>query len=193
MSQITIGPFVRETRAPLSAVALTAPALDFVAHWRRCGITADWLAAFAAYDFESRRVATSVLSTVVNELLENAAKFSADKHRPVELSLRHYGDQVRIETHNQAEARHVRLLQDLLAELAREQPEAVFTRKLERRDDADASGLGLVILVKDYAAGIAAALEAVPGEPGAEPLWQVSIQVSLAADVIEDMDEGVTA
>jgi len=48
----------------LTGVDLELRALELVAHWRRCGHTADWLARFFSYDFdlETREAATSVLS-----------------------------------------------------------------------------------------------------------------------------------
>ena len=74
--------------------------LDLVAHWRRCGMTADFLAYFLSYTFRDQDAALSLLSTVINELLENAVKFSVDKRRPVALALSHFGETVRIQTHN---------------------------------------------------------------------------------------------
>src|SRR5690349_25000309 len=65
--------------APLSELSLSFPPLALVAEWSRCSETADFVARFFAHDYPDRDVAGSVLSTVVNELVENAAKFSSDK------------------------------------------------------------------------------------------------------------------
>ena len=56
--------------------------IDLVREWSRCGQTADYMARYLAYDFADRETAASVLSTVINELVENAAKFSTDKANP---------------------------------------------------------------------------------------------------------------
>lgn len=180
-----IGTFSEHSPPPVSGLELTVSALDFVVHWRRCSITADWLGTFGAYDFEHRDVALAILSTVINELLENAAKFASDKGAPIRLALRHYGDVIRIQTQNRAQECHVRSLEALLALLDSGDPEVLFARQIEEAAP-DTSGIGLIILRKDYATRIAARFVPLEQEQGdGDTHYQVDIQVTLAADDID--------
>jgi hypothetical protein len=53
---------------------------ELLASYRRCSLTADWLASYLSSELDAnvRVAARNVLSTVINELLENAVKFSVD-------------------------------------------------------------------------------------------------------------------
>jgi hypothetical protein len=185
-----VGGFAERGGAPLSGVELRLSALDCVAHWRRCGITADYLASYAAYDFEHRDIALSILSTAANELIENAVKFAADKRAPIRVALHHLGDVIRIETQNRATWRHAQALAELLDALTRGDAEELFARRIEEAAP-DSSGIGLIILRKDYAAEIGARLEPAPGEQ-ADSEFEVTVQVRLKADEIERLGKEAT-
>ena len=164
----------------LTGVVLELRALDLVAHWKRCGITADWLAGFFAYDFEpeARAAAASVRSTAINELIENAAKFCDDKLAPVAIAVRHHGDFVRLETRNRCDGARAGRLRDALAALGGDL-DALFAARIERQEETGASGLGLLILKRDYGARVGARLT-----PGAGDTFEVELQVTLDAEQI---------
>lgn len=179
---VVVGDFVDGAAGPaaLTGVELDLRALDFVAHWKRCGLTADWLAAYLAYDFEpaTRGAAVNVLSTAINELLENAAKWCADKRGPVRVAVRHHGDFVRIETQNVADERRSRAFRETLADLEGDL-DALFARRIEHQKEPGASGVGLVILKKDYGARIGARFAVRP-----DGHWDVHVQLSLDAEEV---------
>src|SRR5687768_4810932 len=126
----------------LSAVDLELRALEIVVHWRRCGLTADWLAGYFAYDFEidARAAALSVLSTVANELLENAVKFCSDKQRPVRIAIQNHGEFLRFETRNRARAAHVSALRSALEALSGNALEELFAERVQHQAEPGASG-----------------------------------------------------
>ncbi|HXI58744.1 MAG TPA: hypothetical protein VNO55_21905 [Polyangia bacterium] len=167
----------------LTGVSIDLRALELVAHWGRCGLTADWLARFFAYDFApgSREAAVSVLSTAINELLENAAKFCSDKQHPVRISVRHHGDFVRIATGNTAGDNHVQRLRTTLDQLSHGSLEELFTRLMQNKSAPGASGIGLLILKKDYGARLAVRLAplAAAGE------WDVQVTADLDIAEVE--------
>lgn len=158
----TLGALRRSLPPVLTEITIEARALDLVVEWRRCGILADHLADYLALSFEHQGVAQSVLSTVANELVENAVKFSADKAQPIRIAARHRGDQVEIESRNLAEPAHVAALESLFADLGRGDLPARFAERVEREQRG---GLGLLILAKDYGAELSA--ELAPGGPHA--------------------------
>jgi hypothetical protein len=162
---------------PLTSIALDVPALDLVMQWGRCGVIADFLADYLACSFSRREVARSVLSTVANELVENAGRFAGDKRGGVRLFARHRGEHVEIGSENRAAPRHVAVLEGLFAALDRESPEVLFARRIE---SGERGGLGLLILAKDYGS-----LGATLGDPDADGLASVTIVAALDVAQVE--------
>jgi hypothetical protein len=172
------GRFDADVLPALTAVSVALPVLDMLVEWRRCGMTADYLADYLAYAFERRDVARTVISTAANELLENAAKFSTDKRSTVRVAVRLRGPALELEVENVTDAGHADRLADLLDALARGDAEALFAERLEARERG---GLGLIVLAKDYAAGLGARI--VEQDPAGT--FSVTVRASIAADEVE--------
>lgn len=156
----------------LTSLVLEVPALDMVVQWRRCGVVADYVAQYLALSFEEPGYAESVLSTVANELVENAVRFSVEKARSIRVEARHRGEMVELLVSNIAAKNHIRGLEVLFADLARGDLTSVFQERVEARTRG---GLGLLILAKDYGAMLGATLG--PEEEGDR--MPVTIQVVL--------------
>jgi len=137
----------------LTAIEVQMSALDMVVQWRRCGIVADYLADYLALSFEQPDYARSVLSTVANELVENAVRFSAEKARPIRIHASHRGDVVELVVSNLSNQRHVEGLEKLFLDLSRDDLAAVFRERVEA---GTRGGLGLLLLAKDYGAELGA-------------------------------------
>jgi hypothetical protein len=137
---------------------------------------ADFMADYMVHGFERRDTARSILSTVMNELVENAAKFSADTREPARASIRHHGEVVHLEIRNAAAESHVQHLGRLLAELAGGNASAVWRTRLE-----DRRGLGLAMLARDYGATVGATT--IPAEHGGNTM--VCLRVALSAAEVE--------
>jgi hypothetical protein len=150
-AEITIGTFPEPPGKPLITIRIEVVPIDLVTEWRRCGLVADFAAGYLVWAFERRAAARSVVSTVVNELVENAAKFSVDHRASTHVSLRHYGDVVHAEIRNEASDEHVARLREIVEALARDGAESVFRRQLEER-----KGLGIALLARDYGATVGA-------------------------------------
>jgi len=173
---VVLGAFPEASSPPLSAIELEVVPIDLVTQWRRCGMIADFMADYMVYGFERRDTARSVLSTVVNELVENAVKFSTDTRSAAHIAIRHHGEVVHAEIRNDASEKHVQSLRELLEQLAREEATAVFRRRME-----DRRGLGLAMLAKDYGATVGATV----GPAGAGGKLEVCLRVSLSAAEVE--------
>ena len=147
-----LGRFPQAPGTPaLITIRIEVVPIDLVTEWRRCGILADFAAGYLVWAFERRHDARSVVSTVVNELVENAAKFSADNHVPTWVTIRHYGEVVHAEVQNEAADEHVARLKEVVEALARDGAEAVFRQRMEVRQ-----GLGLALIARDYQATVGA-------------------------------------
>ncbi|MCA9300779.1 MAG: hypothetical protein KDA28_17035, partial [Phycisphaerales bacterium] len=86
----------RDEGARISTMSLTLLPIDLIVQWRRCSVAADFLADYFSYLFEGRENAIHVLSTGLNEVIENLAKFSLDKRETVTVTVTHYGEHLRI-------------------------------------------------------------------------------------------------
>jgi hypothetical protein len=138
-------------RAPLCEIATEIVPVDLLTQWQRCGMISDCLAEYLSYAFERREVARSILSTVVNELVENVAKYSADKLAPARIALAHLGEKLLVATTSVAGREHLERLGEELAELAAEDAATVFARRMAQR-----RGLGLALVANDYGAALGA-------------------------------------
>jgi hypothetical protein len=144
----------------ITSMSLELLPLDFIVQWRRCSLTADYLAAHLSYHFLQRDTAREVLSGGLNELIENLAKFSDDKRHPVTITVSHYGEVLRVETVNVATKERAGALAERLDRMATTDPELLFLEQLEHTavNDAQASGLGLITIKKDYGARMSAVI-----------------------------------
>jgi hypothetical protein len=172
---VVLGAFPEPGEQPLSAIELDVVPIDLLTEWRRCGMVADFMADYMVHAFERRDVARSILSTVANELVENAAKFSSSKRTPAHVAIRHHGEVVHAEVRNDASEKQVQALREVLADLARDDATAVFRRRVEGRH-----GLGLALLAKDYGATVGATV--VPTGGGE---FAVCLRVALSAAEVE--------
>lgn len=173
---VVLGAFPEPPSQALSAIELAVVPIDLVTEWRRCGLVADFMADYMVHAFERRDAARSILSTVANELVENAAKFSSNKRAAAQVAIRHHDEVVHAEVRNQATEKHVQGLREVLADLARGDATAVFHRRVERR-----LGLGLALLARDYGAMVGATIE--PADAGGE--LAVCLRVALSAAEVE--------
>lgn len=187
---ITFGALVTRSGVPEPLVELTlrTRAIEYIVQWSRCGMTADYLADFFSYCFRNRKTAKAVLSTVINELLENAVKFSSERRLPLTVSVKHLGGFVLVETSSTTDEKQVRAFENALSELQLHGAEELFYRTVAQpvvygqMNAPTKSRLGLILLKKDYDATLGVRMEASREEPSS---WNVVVQVQVPADEVD--------
>ena len=162
---------------PLRELGITLVPIDLIEEWTRCGETADYMARFLAHDFPDRETASVVLATVINELVENAAKFSTDKTTPARVVVRQFGDRVAIEATNIAAASQASSFGVTVARIVAGDPEALFAERVAHPPDVGGPGVGLIVLRKDYGASIDLRIE-----PDAQHAELMCVQVNVSVD-----------
>jgi hypothetical protein len=176
-SEVAYGTYSRDVaqRVPLSTVDIRVSAVDIVVHWRRCALTADFLAGFLAPT--SGEAAHTQLSMVIDELLENAVKFCADVTTPVEVSVRNFGEVVEVEASNVCDQQRARDLEQSVRRVLENDPERLFLEQIERTavEDPEASRLGFITLCLHGGARLGARIV----ETNQDGLYNVSVQVLL--------------
>lgn len=160
---------------PLAELSLSFVPLALVAEWTRCSETADFVARFFSHDFDDRDIAGSVLSTVVNELVENVAKFASDKSEPARLTVREYADAIRIETSNRATPAAADAFGETVRRITARDPEELFAEQIAHPPETGSAGIGLIMLRKDYSATIGARI----ASPDASGHATIDVEVTI--------------
>jgi hypothetical protein len=130
--------------------AVTFLPLDIFDDWERGGKMANFIAEYFRPEFGEEE-SLDLISTVSNELIENAVKFSKNNSTPVELTIRKRGGALLIRAENSI-PRHRR--ESFLAtckELFESDLEELYLRRIEESfDDPESSQIGLILMKKDY-------------------------------------------
>lgn len=135
-----------------SSASMVFHPIDLLTHWKRCGILADFIASFYSFTSPGKqddRVLYN-LSTVINELIENAAKFSRPRS-DVGLNLKHFSNLLLIEVTNEVHSQHSENFKKIAKTLLESDIEELYFKKLEEKQESDTqSGIGLMMILKDY-------------------------------------------
>jgi hypothetical protein len=161
--------------------------LDFITEWHRVGLTSDFVGDYLSYQFVNPAWGAQVLSTVCNELLENAVKFSGNPTLPIRLRAWTAGERLTLEVQNTTGHTAAALFRRHSGEVVDGEPEALFiarTASLFEARDSSAPGLGLILLRKDYNAELAMNFKAdAVGE-------EVAVFVRATLSIDEEMAHG---
>jgi hypothetical protein len=172
-------------KKPLSKMDFTFVPIDFIAHWSRCGTTADYLAQFQASNFEKKDRVKNTFSTIFNELLENAVKFSADAYKEISVSVYNYADTISIQTINSTYKRQAEQFDSYVRRLLEEEPEELFLENIMKNaeNEKSSSQLGLITLIKDFNVEIGAKIV-----PDLERrLYDIYFKVVIKTNEVEDL------
>jgi hypothetical protein len=146
---VEIGDAVDFDEAVESHFAVTFLPLDIFDDWERGGKLADFIAEYYSPQFEQEEQ-QDMISTVTNELIENAVKFSRNNSTAVEIAVRKRGDSLLIRTQN-AIPRHRR--ETFLAtcrELYESDLDQLYLNRIEDSETSENSRIGLILMKKDY-------------------------------------------
>ena len=155
-----LGTFKEQPADPVtSEAALHLSCTDMLQHWRRVSLSSDFLAKYYSFYFPyrekakgriSREAAENSISFVLNELIENTAKYSNTTDTGVRVLL--LERTIQLEVSNAVTAALAEEFQASMREVLAGDTEALYISKLEAnlqgaRSD---SGLGFLTLINDY-------------------------------------------
>ncbi len=163
---------------------LTVP---WAERWRTNSISANFMADYVTHLFPDGQWPLllsygladlhGAVNYIVNELLENAMKFSApDSTLPVTISLEIYPEQLIVRVQNAINPGTAERLQKVIDQLLLNSPQELYLQKLEANavEDCPSSGLGYLTILNDYQAHLG--WKILPGIPD----WQVTTSVQLS-------------
>jgi serine phosphatase RsbU (regulator of sigma subunit) len=149
---VNIGDRIEFEKGVETSFTITFLPLDMFDNWNRGSILSDFTADYFRHNFPAEEQ-FGLISTVVNELVENAVKFTANNSLPVTLTLRRAGDRVLILATNSVPQNRCAPFMDVCRELFARNLDDLYVERLERgKVDRHASGLGLLLIRKDYGA-----------------------------------------
>lgn len=159
---LCIGDFREFTQQGGARVTLVFFPADFQVRWSQCSATADFFAEYFAAvpackpaDDDARADFIGTVSYVVNELVENAVKFSIGER--VEVTVGLDCEELVVVVANQLAATRAEELSATFTELVAGDPqEQLFARVEQNAENPDAggSGLGFLTMMSDYGAKI---------------------------------------
>ena len=124
--------------------------LDMFDDWRRGSVLSDFTAEYFKHNFPSVEQ-TGLISTVVNELVENAVKFTSNNSLPVELTLKKASGKLLIQISNIVPQNRSQPFMAVCRELFEKDLDELYVKRLDQgRADKESSGLGLLLIRKDY-------------------------------------------
>lgn len=134
--------------------AVTFLPLDFFDNWERGSLLSNFVADYYSHNFPGPE-AQNLISTVVNELVENAVKFSRNNSIPVEITVKKRGEEMLIQADNCLPKHRQEAFVAICREISEKDLEELYVKRMdENSKDPSSSGIGLILIKKDYCAGL---------------------------------------
>ncbi len=134
--------------------ALTFLPLDFFDNWERGSLLSNFAADYFRHNFPTERE-HNLISTVLNELIENAVKFSKNKSTPVEITMKKRKTSLLVKACNSLPRHQRDRFVRICEELFERDLDSLYVKRIESDvDDPHASGIGLILVKKDYCSGV---------------------------------------
>lgn len=156
--------------------------IDLVKSWNRCGLTADYIAGYySGISNNLSGILGNTISTVLNELIENAAKFSMHNDSLVTITVKNFINLLLIEVENDVSLLTGDRFREYLEFLKGKDFSNLYFDRLEKRKENDSSsGLGILMILKDYSASFA--VKFVPKEKNGNEYYEITIKILLSIE-----------
>lgn len=159
-----------EDLTPDTHFGLCARPVDLVAHWKRCGLLANFVARYFSVDnaqingevLDQEGRIYNMISQSLNEFVENAAKYTSASLSTIEMEMRYFAKApmngeahriLRVDVLNEADIANTEKLVEWSAEIFEtDDLDTLYLQHVEAHAEGgyDGSLLGLIMLIKDY-------------------------------------------
>jgi hypothetical protein len=171
MQEIILGDYdlIPDTIPSEGELHLRVKPIDMVTYWRRCGAVANFIANFYRNpQDEIYHLNENLISTTFNELIENAAKYSTKRESDIGISLKLYNTILKMEVENICSQKHMEAFQKSMEKIIdsdNDELDSFYLNKIEAKHAGDKdSGIGLLMLKKDYSLQLSAKITPIEGE-----------------------------
>ena len=152
--------YIHPSVIPSSQLSLQITPVDLMLYWERCSLISDFIASFYSTNnqdenSESMKKKRNQVSTILNEIVENAAKFSTVKGKKISIWISSLNEKLLIfKITNEIDEQSCKKLNKKLDLLfSGRDLEEIYVEHLEEREaigEEENSGLGLLMLLKDH-------------------------------------------
>ena len=142
-------------------------ASDLINNWHRCGLISDNLSNYFSHYKENekeKKNLINVFSTISNELIENLAKFSDKRRNKIRISVNKYASIFCIETENFVQKNTVDRFEKFISKILDKDAnheEMYMDTLVNRKEDEKGSGLGYLMMLKDFPVKVGCSLSKV--------------------------------
>lgn len=128
----------------------TVKPIDLMTHWRRCGIIANFVAEY--HKTGETGIDKNIVSTVFNELIENASKYSTKRDSEIQVEVKRYNRILKMQVSNTSNQSYFQSLMNRLSLIINSQnlDELFYDEMLKKASGDKQSEIGLLIMFKDY-------------------------------------------
>jgi len=146
-------------------LSFSLQALEVVTIWSRCGLIANFASSYMAVANQSKKNIANSLSFILNELIENADKYTDPKESVLHFALSQQEKNIIISVTNPISKGQVGPLQEMARNLI--DPEYVNTRYIDilmaSGKSSEKSGIGLLTIINYYQAALSFRIGTSPG------------------------------
>lgn len=136
----------------LSSILIVVDPMDFVKDWKKTGKLADVISDYISFSYKDYKKIEVVISIVLNELLENAVKYSYEKSKITIIS-ESFENEIKLQIKNSCTDNQFYLFNEFLNEIAKLREMIDYDRitvKYIKEDSSSLSQLGFITLLKNY-------------------------------------------
>ncbi len=124
--------------------------LDIFDNWNRAGSLSDFIADYFESYFENKS-AHNVISTIFNEFIENAVKFTKNNSQPISIIVKKRNNYLLSRIINTIPVHRKPAFIEICKDLFSKNLDDLFLKKIEEgASDSNKSGIGLILIKKDY-------------------------------------------
>jgi|APSaa5957512622_1039677.scaffolds.fasta_scaffold142349_1 hypothetical protein len=148
--QLHIGDVIDFNQDTDNYFAVTILPLDLFDNWERGSVLSNFAADYYRHNFPSDEE-HNLISTVLNELVENAVKFSRNNSMPVRIVLKRRNNELLIRADNCLPKHRRESFIAVCNEIAQADLDDLYVDRMhENVYDTHSSGIGLILIKKDY-------------------------------------------
>ncbi|MCW7493377.1 ATP-binding protein [Leptospira sp. 2 VSF19] len=134
-----------------SQLSIAVSAADMNFYWKRCDVLSNFISQFYFHSYEAKKLDKNAISTIINELVENAAKYSDKENSKIHIEIKDLGTDLRLEVKNRVTPWMKAIFENKIKTIQEGDINQLYFDALESRNNGSGSeGLGLLILLKDY-------------------------------------------
>ncbi|PJZ44397.1 DUF6272 family protein [Leptospira brenneri] len=134
-----------------SHLSISLSAIDMTFYWKRCDVLSNFISQFYFHSYESKHLDKNAISTIINELVENAAKYSDKENSKIFVEIKDLGTSLRVEVKNRVSPWIKAIFENKIQMIQSGNIDQLYFEALESRNHGTGNmGIGLLMLLKDY-------------------------------------------